>query len=55
MICKPTNYYGDHWSDLSLNLKINWPLNLILTSDLMEVFSRINKFLFPIRQIQIEL
>ncbi len=53
MLCKPTNYYGDHWSDLSLNLKISWPLNLILTADLMETFSRINKFLFPIRQLQI--
>ncbi len=30
-------------------------LNLILTQDLMEIFSRINKFLFPVRQIQIEL
>lgn len=53
MISKPTSHYGDIWSDLSLNLKMSWPINLILTPDLMEVFSRINKFLFPIRQIQI--
>lgn len=55
MISKPNNHYGDIWSDLSLNLKMSWPINLILTPDLMEVFARINKFLFPIRQIQIEL
>lgn len=55
MICKPTNHYGDHWSDLSINLQINWPLNLILTPDIMETFSRINRFLFPIRQVQIDL
>lgn len=55
MISKPTSHYGDIWSDLSLNLKMSWPINLILTPDLMEIFSRINKFLFPIRQIQIEL
>jgi hypothetical protein len=55
MISKPTSHYGDIWSDLSLNLKMNWPINLILTPDLMENFSIINKFLFPIRQIQIEL
>lgn len=34
---------------------MKWPINLILTPDLMQVFSRINKFLFPIRQIQIDL
>lgn len=55
MICKPTNHHGDHWSDLALKMHIPWPLNLILTQDLMEIFSRINKFLFPVRQIQIEL
>ena len=55
MICKPNNHHGDHWSDLSLKMTIPWPLNLILTQDLMEIFSRINKFLFPVRQIQIEL
>lgn len=53
MISKTASHYGDIWSDLSLNLKMSWPINLILTPDLMEVFSRINKFLFPIRQIQI--
>jgi hypothetical protein len=55
MICKPINNYGDYWSDLALTLKMSWPINLILTPDLMEIFSRINKFLFPLRQIQIEL
>jgi uncharacterized protein YyaL (SSP411 family) len=55
MICKPINNYGDYWSDLALNLKMSWPINLILTPDLMEIFSRINKFLFPLRQIQIQL
>jgi hypothetical protein len=55
MVSTPVNHYGDILSDLSLNLKMSWPINLILTPDLMEVFSRINKFLFPIRQIQIQL
>jgi len=55
MVCKPTNHYGDHWSDLSITLKMNWPISLILTPDLMEVFSRIHKFLFPVRQTQIDL
>ena len=55
MVCKPNNHHGDHWSDLALKMIIPWPLNLILTQDQMEVFSRINKFLFPVRQIQIEL
>jgi len=53
MIFKPTNHHGDHWSDLALKLAIPWPLNLILTPDLMEIFSRIQKFLFPIRLTQI--
>lgn len=35
MVCKPSNYHGDHWSDLSLKMLIPWPLNLILTQDLM--------------------
>ena len=55
MECKPYSYYGDLWSDLSLKLKMDWPINLILTPDLMECFSRINKFLFPLRQTQIDL
>lgn len=55
MVCKPNNHHGDHWSDLALKLNIPWPLNLILTPDLMEIFSRIQKFLFPIRLTQIEL
>ena len=55
MVCKPAGHFGDIWSDLSLSLKMGWPLSLILTPDLMEVFERIHKFLFPIRQIQIQL
>jgi hypothetical protein len=55
MVCKPTNHHGDYWSDIGLKLTIPWPLNLILTQDLMEIFSRIHRFMFPIRQTQIEL
>lgn len=55
MICKPLTYYNGHWSDLSLNFRVDWPINLIITPDLLEVYSRIHKFLFPIRQLQIEL
>ena len=56
MICKPSNHHGDHiWSDLSIKINIQWPLNLILTQDIMEIFSRIHKFLFPVRQTQIQL
>ncbi len=53
MICKPSSFYNSHWSDLSLNFKIEWPINLIITQDLIEAYSRIHKFLFPIRQLQI--
>jgi len=35
MICKPANYYGDVWSDFVLNLKMEWPIDLILTPDLI--------------------
>ena len=55
MICKPSNHHGDQWSDLAIKMNIPWPLNLILTQDLMEIFSRIHKFMFPIRQTQIQL
>lgn len=55
MICKPSSFYNSHWSDLSLNFKIEWPINLIISQDLIEAYSRIHKFLFPIRQLQIEL
>lgn len=55
MLCTAPNHYGDHWSDLCLNYKISWPLDLVLTHDLLDNFSRAHKFLFPLRQTQIEL
>ena len=55
MECKPNCCYADLWSDLSLKLKVEWPIDLVLTPDLMEVFARINKFLFLIRQTHIHL
>lgn len=53
MICTALNHYGDHWSDLGLSFKTSWPLDLVLTLDLFDHFSRVHKFLFPIRQTQI--
>lgn len=35
MECKPNSYYADLWSDLSLRLKVEWPIDLVLTPDLM--------------------
>jgi hypothetical protein len=55
MICTSPNHYGDYWSDLCLNYKISWPLDLVLTHDLLDNFSRVHKFLFPMRQAQIDL
>lgn len=55
MICTATNHFGDHWSDLCLSYKVVWPLDLVITNDLLEGFSRVHKFLFPIRQTQIDL
>ena len=55
MICTALNHYGDHWSDLCLSFKTSWPLDLVLTPDLLDNFLRVHKFLFPIRQTQIEL
>lgn len=55
MICTAPNHYGDHWSDLCLNFKTAWPLDLVLTPDLFDNFSRVHKFLFPLRQTQIDL
>jgi hypothetical protein len=55
MICTSPNHYGDHWSDLCLTYKISWPLDLVLTHDLLDNFSRVHKFLFPMRQAQIDL
>jgi hypothetical protein len=55
MLCTAPNHYGDHWSDLCLSYKISWPLDLVLTHDLLDNFSRVHKFLFPLRQTQIDL
>lgn len=55
MLCTAPNHYGDHWSDLCLSYKTSWPLDLVLTHDLFDNFSRVHKFLFPMRQTQIQL
>ena len=55
MMCTAMNHYGDHWSDLCLSYKTSWPLDLVLTPYLLDNFLRVHKFLFPIRQIQVEL
>lgn len=55
MVCKPVSHYGDLWSDLSLCFKVPWPVSLLLTADVMEIFGRIHKFLLTIRKTQIDL
>jgi hypothetical protein len=35
--------------------RVTWPINLIITDDLIEAYQRVHKFLFPIRQLQIEI
>ena len=53
MACIAPNHFGDHWSDICLHYKVSWPLDLVLTADIFDNFSRVHKFLFPIRQTQI--
>lgn len=55
MLCNAPVHYGDHWSDLCLSYRVVWPLDLVLTTDLLDNFSRAHKFLFPLRQTQIQL
>jgi len=43
------------WNSLTVESNLKWPLNLFLSSQIMERYSEIFRFLFPIRVIQTEL
>jgi len=45
----------DSWNGLTVNYQVDWPLNLILSSNILEKFTNIFRYLFPIRLVQLDL
>ena len=45
----------DAWSGLSLDFNIEWPLHLMLTTDTIETYNKLFRFLLPIKRAQLEL
>jgi len=52
---KIPNNHENVWKNLTVDYNLKWPLNLFLSRQTMEIYSRIFRFLFPIRIIQTEL
>lgn len=45
----------DAWNGLTLDYQISWPLNLVLSREIMETYSSIFRYLFPIKSVQLQL
>lgn len=45
----------DPWNGLTVSYRVDWPLNLIISSVVVEKFTNIFRFLFPIRNVQLDL
>ena len=45
----------DAWNGLTVNYQVDWPLNLILSSNVLEKYTNIFRYLFPIRLVQLDL
>jgi len=45
----------DTWSGLTVDYATKWPLNLFLSNQILEKYSNIFRYLFPMRCLQIEL
>jgi len=43
----------DAWNGLTIHYDVKWPINLMLSSELMEKYQTLFRFLFPIRLILI--
>lgn len=46
---------NDAWGGLSLDYTCEWPKHLILSTDTIEKYNSLFRFLFPIKRVQIEL
>lgn len=46
---------NDSWGGLSLDFKVEWPKQLVLSPDALEKCNCLFRFLFPIKRVQIEL
>ncbi|KRX02900.1 hypothetical protein PPERSA_04103 [Pseudocohnilembus persalinus] len=45
----------DSWNGLTLDYTVKWPLNLILSSQVMEQYKTLFRLFFPFRQIQVDI
>ncbi|KAL4484971.1 hypothetical protein ABPG74_020148 [Tetrahymena malaccensis] len=45
----------DAWNGLTMDYQVKWPLNLMISSHLIEKYKTIFRYLFPLRTIQFEL
>lgn len=45
----------DPWNGLSVFYQVDWPLNLIISSTVVEKYTNVFRFLFPIRTVQLDL
>jgi gamma-tubulin complex component 4 len=45
----------DPWNGLSLDYRSHWPLHLIFSSDVIEKYNILFRFLLPIKRVQLDL
>lgn len=46
---------SDYWGDLIINYSIDWPINLIISNQLIEKYQQLFRMFFPLRHTQIYL
>ena len=48
-----SNYFNneDSWSGLTLQYELKWPLNLMLSQQIMETYQTLYNYYFPLRKI----
>lgn len=46
---------SEYWGDLTINYSIGWPINLIISNQLIEKYQQLFRMFFPIRHTQIYL